>query len=193
MLQRPGKKSFDFPKSFSNMSSKRFYVDRKIIGIALMLIALVPFILAVVGTLRHWVALPYWDEWFSPGTLLLSYAKGTLSFSDFFSQHNESRKAFPYLLYITLAKIHGWDVRDAMVISLLEVAAICGLLFWLFLRTKGATAITALVAFALTTFLCFSPVQYDNFLCGLFFELFVPGLATILVALVNLSRTPVRC
>jgi hypothetical protein len=187
MLQRPGKKSFDFPKSFSNMSSKRFYVDRKIIGIALMLIALVPFILAVVGTLRHWVALPYWDEWFSPGTLLLSYAKGTLSFSDFFYQHNESRKAFPYLLYITLAKIHGWDVRDGMVISLLEAAVICGLLFWLFIRTKGATATTAVVALTLTSFLVFSPVQYDNFLSGLLFELFIPGLATILIALVNLS------
>jgi hypothetical protein len=187
MLQRPGKKSFDFRKSFSNMSSKRFYVDRKIIGIALMLIALVPFTLAVVGTLRHWVALPYWDEWFSPGTLLLSYAKGTLSFSDFFYQHNESRKAFPYLLYITLAKIHGWDVRDGMVISLLEAAAICGLLFRLFIRTKGATAITALVALTVTSFLVFSPVQYDNFLSGLLFELFIPGLATILIVVVNLS------
>src|SRR6476646_3110209 len=111
-------------KSFSNMPWKRFYLDRKIIGIALMLIALAPFILAVVEALRHWVPLPYWDEWFSPGTLLLSYAKGTLSFSDFFYQHNERRKTFPYLLYITLAKIHGWDVRDGMVISLLEAAAI---------------------------------------------------------------------
>ena len=132
--------------------------------------------------------LPDWDEWFSPGTLFMSYAKGTLSFSDFFLQHNESRKAFPYLLYITLAKFHGWDVRDAMAVTLLEVAVICGLLLWLFLRTTGATPITALVAFVLTTFLCFSPAQYDNFLWGLVFELFFPGLATILVALVNLSK-----
>ena len=132
--------------------------------------------------------LPYWDEWFSPGTLFLSYAKGTLSFSDFFYQHNEARRAFPYLVYITLAKIHGWDVRDGMVISLLEAAAICGLLFWLFLRTEGATAITALIALTLTSFLVFSPVQYDNFLSGILFELFIPGLATILIALVNLSR-----
>jgi hypothetical protein len=134
------------------------------------------------------VPLPYWDEWFSPGTLLLSYAKGTLSFSDFFYQHNESRKAFPYLLYITLAKIHGWDVRDGMVITLLEVAALCGLLLCLFLRTIGATAITALVIFAATTFLAFSPVQYENFLSGIQFETFFPGLAVVVAALVNLSR-----
>jgi hypothetical protein len=170
------------------MSSKRSYIDRKILPTILVLIALVPFILAAAGTMRHWVSLPYWDEWFSPGTLLLSYAKGTLSFSDFFYQHNESRKIFPYLLYITFARIHGWDVRDGMVISLLEAAAICGLLFWFFIRTKGATAINSLVALAATSFLVFSPVQYDNFLSGLLFELFVPGLATILIALINLSK-----
>jgi hypothetical protein len=161
---------------------------KRFICVALVLVALIPVVLAVVATLRHWVPLPYWDEWRTPGLLLTSYAKGTLSFSDFFLQHNESRKAFPCFLYITLAKLHGWDVRDAMAVSLLEVAAICGLLFCLFLRTKGATAITALVAFAVTTFLCFSPVQYYNFLSGLLFELFFPGLAVILVALVNLSK-----
>src|SRR5256885_3629463 len=83
------------------MRRNHFYVGWKMIRITLVLLSLIPFVLAVVGTLRHWVALPYWDEWFSPGTLLLSYAKGTLSFSDLFYQHNESRKAFPYLLYIT--------------------------------------------------------------------------------------------
>ena len=170
------------------MRMKRFYPDQKIIRIALALVAVIPVALAVTVTLRHWVPLPYWDEWFTPGVLLTACAKGTLSFSDFFLQHNESRKVFPRLLYLALAKIHGWDVRDAMAITLFEVAAICGLLFWLFLRTKGATAITALVAFAVTTFLCFAPVQYDNFLRGLLFELFVPGLAVILVAAVNLSR-----
>ncbi len=170
------------------MLRKRFHIDLKIIFAGLLLVALIPVVLAVMATLHNWVPLPYWDEWFSPGTLFISYAKGTLSFSDFFLQHNESRKAFPCLLYITLAKVHGWDVRDAMAVTLLEVVAICGLLLWLFLRTKGGTAITALVAFVVTTFLCFSPVQYDNFLWGLLFELFLPGLATILVALVNLSR-----
>jgi len=167
---------------------KRFYPDQRIIGIALALVVVIPVALAVTVTLRHWVPLPYWDEWFTPGVLLTACAKGTLSFSHFFLQHNESRKVFPRLLYLALAKIHGWDVRDAMAVTLFEVAAICGLLFWLFLRTKGATAITALVAFAVTTFLCFAPVQYDNFLWGLVFELFVPGLAVILVAAVNLSR-----
>ena len=172
------------------MQRRHFNIDRQIVCVALLLVALIPVVLAVIATLRHWIPLPYWDEWFTPGTLLMSYAKGTLSFSDFFRQHNESRKAFPCLLYITLAKFHGWDVRDGMVITLLEVATICGLLFWRYLRTTGASAITALVTFTLTTFLCFSPVQYDNFLWGVQFEPFFLGLAVILIALVNLSRFP---
>jgi hypothetical protein len=139
-------------------------------------------------TVRHWLPLPYWDEWRTPGLLLTNYANGTLRISDFFLQHNECRMAVPSFLYLTLARLHGWDVRDAMMIMLLEGAAICGLLFWLFLRTRGATVVTALAAFAVTTFLCFSPVQYYNFLSGFLFVLFFPGLATILVALVNLSR-----
>jgi hypothetical protein len=175
--------SYDFEKSFLSMPRNRFHIDRQIICIALLLVALIPVVLAVIATLRHWVPLPFWDEWRTPGLLLTSYAKGTLSFPDFFLQHNESRMPFPCLLYITLAKLHGWDVRDAMVVSLLEVAAICALILWLFLRTKGATVITALIAFTATTFLCFSPVQYDNFLWGLLFELFFPGLATILVVM----------
>jgi hypothetical protein len=118
------------------MRRNHFYTDWKMIRITLVLVSLIPFVLAVRGTTRHWVPLPYWDKWFSPGTLFLSYVKGILSFSDFFYQHNEARKAFPYLVYITLAKIHGWDVRDGMVISLLEAAAICGLLFGSFFARK---------------------------------------------------------
>ncbi len=171
------------------MLRARFHIDLKIVRVALLLVALIPVVLAVIATLHHWVPLPYWDEWRTPGLLLTSYAKGTLSFSDFFLQHNESRKVFPSLLYLALAKVHGWDVRDAMAVTFLEVATICSLLFWLFLRTKGATTITALVAFVATTFLCFAPVQYDNLLWGLLFELFLPGLATVVVALINLSTS----
>ena len=173
------------------MPKIRFYIDpRKSISIALLLVALIPVVVAFIVTVRHWLPLPYWDEWRTPGLLLTNYANGTLKISDFFLQHNESRLAVPCFLYFTLARLHGWDVRDAMTIMLLEGAAICGLLFWLFLRTKGATVITAFAALAVATFLCFSPVQYYNFLSGFLFVLFFPGLATILVALVNLSRFP---
>lgn len=170
------------------MPKTRFNIDRKIVHISLLLVSLFPAILAVVETMRHWVSLPYWDEWYTPGLVLISYVKGTVGFPDLFLQHNESRKLFPRLIYLALAKLHGWDVRDGMVISLVEVAAMCGLLFWLFLRTPGASSISSLVALTLTTYLCFSPVQYENFLWGLQWEPFFVGMAAILAAVVNLSR-----
>ena len=170
------------------MPRKRFYIDRKIICISLLLVALFPAILAVVETMRHWVPLPYWDEWYTPGLVLISYVKGTLGFPDFFLQHNESRKVFPRLLYLALAKLHGWDVRDGMAVSLLEVTTICGLLYWLFLGTTGASPISSLVALTLTSYLSFSPVQYENFLWGLQWEPFFVGMTVLLAAVVNLSR-----
>jgi hypothetical protein len=169
------------------MPRPRLHINHKIICTALLLVSLIPIVVAATAMVRHWAPLPYWDEWFTPGEVLRSYAQGTLSFTDFFLQHNESRKVFPRLLYLALAKLHGWDVRDGMVVTLLEVATICGLCFLLFLRTTGATAKTALVALAATTFLAFFPIQYENFLWGLQFEPFFPGLAVILVALINLS------
>ena len=50
----------------------------------------------------HWVAVPWWDEWLTPGETLASYSRGTLRFADLWSQHNESRKLFPRLLYLAL-------------------------------------------------------------------------------------------
>jgi hypothetical protein len=170
------------------MRGNRFYVDRKTICAALLLVALIPVALAVSGVVRHWEPLPYWDEWRTPGLLLTNYAQGKLRLSDFFLQHNEARMVFPCILYFILANVHGWDMRDVMAVTLFEDAAVCGLILLLFLRTTGATVITALAAFAVATFLCFSPVQYENFLSGFLFAPFVPGLATVSVAVVNLSR-----
>ena len=165
-----------------------FYIDWKMIRITLVLVSLIPFVLAVRATTRIACTSHIGMNGLALERCSFPTLRGHSAFPTSSISTTRARRAFPYLVYITLAKIHGWDVRDGMVISLLEAAAICGLLFWLFLRTKGATAITALIALTLTSFLVFSPVQYDNFLSGILFELFIPGLATILIALVNLSR-----
>src|ERR1041385_6564495 len=99
------------------MPRLRLHIDDKIVCGALGAVSLVPVVLALIMTVRHWAPLPYWDEWFTPGELLRSYAYGTLSFHDFFLQHNESRKVFPRMVYLVLAKLHGWDVRDGMVLT----------------------------------------------------------------------------
>ena len=77
------------------MPKNRSHIDLRIIGLALLLLALIPFVVAIIVTVRHWLPLPSWDEWQTPGLLLTSYANGTLRISDFFLQHNESRMAVP--------------------------------------------------------------------------------------------------
>ena len=43
-----------------------------------MLVGL-PICWAFQVMLTHWVAVPWWDEWFTPGETLASYYRGTLN------------------------------------------------------------------------------------------------------------------
>ena len=55
--------------------------------------------------------LPFWDEWNTPGAQLASWYRGTLSFAELCSQHNESRKLIPRLIYLPLFRLAGWNVQ----------------------------------------------------------------------------------
>ena len=164
----------------------------RICAAILILIGVTPAIGMLNVVVTHWLPLPYWDEWFTPGKQFTEWCQGTLSFGDLFVQHNESRKFFPRLFYFAMMKLHGWDVRDAMVLTFASVCAISALLYRLLRRTPGATAAAALLAWVVTSFLCFSPVQLRNFLWGLQFEPFVPCLVLLAAANINLSNLAMR-
>ena len=40
------------------MPKSRFYINPKIIRVALLLLALIPVVVAVIVTVRHWLPLP---------------------------------------------------------------------------------------------------------------------------------------
>ena len=155
-------------------------------------------LLATVGVLpalmmwhwisTNWVPIPTWDEWYTPGSQFASWCRGTLTISDLFSQHNESRKFFPRLLYFALAAVGGWDVRKEMRAIFVLVCMLCILLSLLLRRTPGATPISTAFGCALMVSLCFAPVQVENFLYGLQGEAFFPGVAVVAAAALNLSR-----
>ncbi len=137
---------------------------------------------------HYWVPLPYWDEWATPGKMFASWCNGTLTLPDLVSQHNESRKFFPRLLYLALAVAGGWDVRKEMLVCFATVCAIALLFYRLMRQTPGATALSAAIGWTAATFLCFSAVQLDNFLWGIQLEPFFPGLAVLAIAVVNTSE-----
>src|SRR2546430_15920606 len=70
-----------------------------IIGIT---VGTLPIIVAFVMMKRHWTSVPYEDDWWTPGTQIVSFLQGTLSISELWSQHNDSRPVFSRLYYLAL-------------------------------------------------------------------------------------------
>ena len=172
---------------------QKFRLDRRaFVTAALFCLGLVPIVLMMHHVRSSWVPIPFWDEWYTPAKQLESWCRGTLTLGELFSQHNESRKFFPRLLYFALAMTGGWDVRKEMAVFFLEVCLLSVLLWRLLRRTPGSTPIAMLTTWVVMMFLCFSPVQFENFLYGIQLEPFFVGLAVVAVAAVNLSTLSFR-
>jgi hypothetical protein len=150
-------------------------------------LSLLPVLAAFYMMCTHWVPVPYWDEWDSPGKQLAAFYRGNLSFADLFSQHNESRTFFPRLVYLALFLPGGWDVRSCMVATFILVCAGSAGLYQVARRTNPSHG-AALWMFAVMNLLLFSPRQYENFLYAIMGEVFTPPCALILAILVNLSN-----
>jgi hypothetical protein len=69
-------------------------------------LSLIPLLLHFVA--NHYIDSPMQDQWkLSP--LIQGYIDGTLSFSDYWVQHNVHRILFPKLLMFPLAKLTSWN------------------------------------------------------------------------------------
>jgi len=174
------------------VNKKRSIQARHLIVALLALIAMLPAFQMWDWVSSTWVPLPYMDEWHTPASQFESWRRGTLTLAEMFSIHNESRKFFPRLLYFALERFGGWDVRKEICVGFLAVCALCFLLWHLLRRTPGATQLSTLMWWALMSFICFAPVQLENFLYGIQLEPFFPGLALMAAAAVNLSRLSLR-
>lgn len=156
-------------------------------GTLLIGLSVLPVLAAFYMMCTHWVPVPYWDEWDSPGQQLAAYYRGTLSFADLLSQHNESRSFFPRLLYFAIYLPAGWDVRYGMVATFALACAGSAGLYKIARRTNPSRG-AVLLMFAAMNFLLFSPRQYENFLYAIMGEVFTPVCALIFATLVNLSN-----
>ena len=154
--------------------------------VALFVLSCILILMTLRMQVKNWVNIPIWDEWDTPGQTLLHLKQHILSWSDLVSQHNESRKFFPRLIYIALNAPLGWDLRYGMVLTFLSACVLSGF----FLRSLGGAGkgdAGALFAWCLINALLFSPAQYENFLCGFTFEILIPALALCGCIAVNLS------
>ena len=150
-----------------------------------------PAICAFYIMWTHWVPVPFWDEWDTPGAQLASYYRGTLTFAELCSQHNEHRLLFPRLVWLPLAIVAGWDVRHGMVLTFCFVCLGAAGLYQL-LRSSNGPAVGRAFVFGLMNLVLFSPRQYETFLVGAQGQTFVPTFMLVLALIVNLSGKSLR-
>jgi hypothetical protein len=160
---------------------------RALAVVLMALLGVLPALLMRHCVSRNWVPIPMWDEWHTPGSQFESWCRGTLTITELFSQHNESRKFFPRLLYFALAAFGGWDVRKEMRLLFILVCSLCVVLLLLLHRTPRASPTSIFFCWGLMVCLCFAPVQVENFLYGIQAEAFFPGTAVVTAAALNLS------
>ena len=148
-------------------------MTKKILKLFLFLTAIFPAVILGYLVLENSVNVPYMDDWDTPGAILTSHSYQLLSFADLFTQHNESRPAFPRLIFSVLAYFTGWDLRYQMLLSFLLACLISINIFYLSKKTIKENTIKLLFLNALANFLIFSPVT-DNWLWGIQALVFIP-------------------
>jgi hypothetical protein len=152
--------------------------------------ALAPALLALRIQKKNWINIPIWDEWDTPGMALLHYAQRTLTWGDLFAQHNESRKVVPRLIQIAIASVAGWDVRQGMALAFLAACAASPFTLVYLRRRTSHPLSRVLVGWLLINLFLFAPSQYENFLSGFTYEIFIPFLCLFGCCAINLSRCP---
>src|ERR1043165_2580894 len=152
--------------------------------------AIAPVLLTFRIQIKNWVNIPIWDEWDTPGIALLHRAQGTLTWGDLFAQHNESRKVVPRLIHLGMAALSGWDVRQGMVLTFLCACAVISWALVYLRRSRNSSVTQALAPWLLVNVLLFAPSQYENFLSGFVFEIYIPFVCLFGCCAVNLSRWP---
>ena len=85
-------------------------LSKRLFPVAAVLVVAAPVLYLVFEVVRRWVDVPWWDDW-EFYWLVQRDRAGTLTFMDFYGQHNEHRILWPNLVMFGLASISQWDTR----------------------------------------------------------------------------------
>ena len=130
----------------------------------------------IVGCIAHYgVNVPLADDW-ALAPLASDAAHHKVQINQLFQQHNEHRVFLLKLFVASAARMSHWDLRVQMLLSVV----LCGItalnLCVLIKRTLPLSAGSASMLGLSVTVLLFSPLQYENWLWGFQFPLFIPSL-----------------
>lgn len=142
------------------MRTGEYDILRKALRFTFLLALLAPPILTSALVVRHYLPVPYWDEW----VLAPLVAADEVSPADFFVQHNEHRHFFPKLILTLVARATNWSLSlepwlspAFALVSVLLLVAIASS------RARTSPVASIVVAFGSGVFL-FSPSQHEVFL-----------------------------
>lgn len=162
-----------------------------IIKVAVLVLIVAPMILTSYIAFRYALDVPRTDSWDVIPILLEKQEAGTLSFGDFWAQHNEQRMLFPRLIMFGLAQLTGWNLKVGIGLNLALVFLIWLVLWRMLVITTGEIELPGagwlLVLFAWTTF---STVPWENLIWELSGTLFFLNTLAALFAVWSLARWP---
>ena len=131
--------------------------------------------------------MPIQDQW-QISTIFEKFNQRTLSFNDLIAQHNESRKFFPRLIFLTLAFITKWNIRYEMLVTFLLACIVSINIYLLNRLTIGGSRIKGLTIALISNIFIFSAVQYENWLWGIQIVVFTPIVCITICILIAYSR-----
>lgn len=172
-------------KKFTNPQSNKSRI------IVLSIISILPAIFLIFLVTKYWVNVPFCDQW-RISTVFNKYFSQALTFSDLIAQHNESRKLFPRLIILGIGLLTDWNVRVEMCITMIFACLIALNLFALLKRIEGLNIFSKLTLLLIINLLLFSPVQWENWLCGINMIMYIPALMLTTGIVVNTSNISIR-
>lgn len=139
---------------------------------------LLPIFLLIYMVSKYWVNVPFGDQWDFIPLIEKSYV-GTLTFGDFWAQHNEHRLIFPRLIMLALARFSGWNIFYELWVNIILALAIFKVLTMLIYKTFKSVKINNFWFIPVISVIIFSLNQSSNWLSGWQLQIFLNILATL--------------
>ena len=139
-------------------------VARKTHWAAVVILCILPAFIALAYIHAYGVNVVFWDE-FQMVPLFERYYQGTLTFHDFYAQHNEHRLFFPRLLMLPLGLATRCNTVAEMYVGW-GFLCLSALPLYLFCRRLGADPLAGSAAFIPAAWILFNLRQSENLLWG---------------------------
>ncbi|MGD1715431.1 hypothetical protein [Dapis sp. BLCC M172] len=169
------------------MQKNNYELSSRLILCITLCLVIIPAIVLGFLILKYSVNVPIQDQW-QISAIFEKFNQGTLSFNDLITQHNESRKFFPRLIFLTLAFLTKWNIRYEMLVTFLLACIVSINIYILNRLTIGGSQIKGLTIALVSNIFIFSAVQYENWLWGIQIVVFTPIVCITTCILIAYSR-----